>query len=394
VNSKWHFENAEVAGSFSANLGEISFTGNSLITTSIIADDALFSGTVELGFDCSFDDLIIQGGSNLNLLESITLNISNSLILESAFQNEISIFSSSIESQPTLKLAFRDILCVDYVSLSNLIVASEGIFNLGANSIASNVDGIFSEACEELVLPNFRLEQNCANSAIQFINNSIGAEDVDLYEWDFGDDFVNSQGNRTVSNPIVIFNESGEYTVTLKIQKGDLTFQFTDQVSITSNNLTPINLINVDDGLAASILQTQYVWYKDGILIPDQTSRIYQPVESGSYQVGYTSSGSVCGSRISPPFLFEVITSVNETINSERQFAYPNPTTGNIIIESVNGIKRFSVTDLTGLLLMSKDIEEAQSRIVIDLSTFGSSFYLITVFDLNGKISNHKIVKQ
>jgi hypothetical protein len=314
--------------------------------------------------------------------------------LESAFQNEISIFSSSIESQPTLKLAFRDILCVDYVSLSNLIVASEGIFNLGANSIASNVDGIFSEACEELVLPNFRLEQNCANSAIQFINNSIGAEDVDLYEWDFGDDSVNSQGNRTVSNPIVIFNESGEYTVTLKIQKGDLTFQFTDQVSITSNNLTPINLINVDDGLAASILQTQYVWYKDGILIPDQTSRIYQPVESGSYQVGYTSSGSVCGSRISPPFLFEVITSVNETINNERQFAYPNPTTGNIIIESVNGIKRFSVTDLTGLLLMSKDLEEAQSRIVIDLSTFGSSFYLITVFDLNGKISNHKIVKQ
>ena len=123
-----------------------------------------------------------------------------------------------------------------------------------------------------------------------------------------------------------------------------------------------------------------------GSSIPRGTEYIYDWIAKGEGIPVFTAIANAAGVVTEASYLTEHLTSTESyTASSIRLF--PNPTFGQIKIESdLRG--NYLLFDLTGKLI-KKDVYEAFTK--IDLSTFKSGFYIITLIAENGQIITKKI---
>jgi len=86
---------------------------------------------------------------------------------------------------------------------------------------------------------------------------------------------------------------------------------------------------------------------------------------------------------------------VNENSTNEMVVVYPNPTSGDVIIELPQSIENCSIiiTDLQGKLIQSQS-DLSGNKIQINLSSLNSGIYLITVSDATGINHTARIIKQ
>ena len=123
-----------------------------------------------------------------------------------------------------------------------------------------------------------------------------------------------------------------------------------------------------------------------GSSIPRGTEYIYDWIAKGEGIPVFTAIANAAGVVTEASYLTEHLTSTESyTASSIRLF--PNPTFGQIKIESdLRG--NYLLFDLTGKLI-KKDVYEVFTK--IDLSTFKSGFYIITLIAENGQIITKKI---
>lgn len=393
--TKWVFDNSLIQhlneGSI-VRLDDLIFEGSNSVSVPIISKTALFSDVISLYEDFITDELTMNEGAVLTVSAEKNIEVNGKFTFQSDGNSNTYISGQSSVLPSKLKLNFRDLICISHLSMENIEVEIDGVFNCNPCEISSNVVGVFSLDCDELILPNFAIERNCANSKVHFINNSIGP--INNFEWDFG----NGLTNETVTNnqnPVVVYNAPGLYLVKLKVSNSQLSITYEKEIEIVNNPLPPISILNLQEGLVGSISQSSYIWFLNGVEIQGQSTRILKPQETGTYQVGYVNNGSSCGNRISDPFVYEIVTN-NENVEFRETPTklYPNPTNEFVTIEHSSGLRKIEVLDYYGKVILKYTLDNPEQNAKVDMSQLTSSLYFVRLFDIDGTILLFKIFKQ
>ncbi|TMI96879.1 MAG: T9SS type A sorting domain-containing protein [Bacteroidetes bacterium] len=82
----------------------------------------------------------------------------------------------------------------------------------------------------------------------------------------------------------------------------------------------------------------------------------------------------------------------NTPLNIEKIKIYPNPTQGNIAIESKKHLKEIYVTDFTGKILMRVETNDKQTKWYVSLSAYPNATYLIKYITADDQWGAEKVV--
>ena len=82
----------------------------------------------------------------------------------------------------------------------------------------------------------------------------------------------------------------------------------------------------------------------------------------------------------------------NIPTNIEKIKIYPNPTQGNITIESKNHLKEIYITDFTGKILMRIETNEKQTKWNVGLSSYPNATYLVKYITAEDRWGAEKVV--
>ena len=82
----------------------------------------------------------------------------------------------------------------------------------------------------------------------------------------------------------------------------------------------------------------------------------------------------------------------NTPLNIEKIKIYPNPTQGNITIESKKHLKEIYVTDFTGKILMRVETNDKQTKWYVSLSAYPNATYLIKYITADDQWGAEKVV--
>jgi hypothetical protein len=188
---------------------------------------------------------------------------------------------------------------------------------------------------------------------------------------------VSGNGNKTLavgSNPfaIVVTAEDGTTTKTynVTVNRAYLTHQITATVVGGNGLIAPEGIIEIIDNqnqLFTMIPNAGYVVDQilvDGTNVGNSESYLFENVTAN-----HTISVS-----------FKKTTGLDE--NQTLQLTiYPNPTTGEVTIESNNAIEHIQLYDLNGCLLQEQYVN--QTKVLLDLSNYSAETYILNV---DGKI--------
>lgn len=124
----------------------------------------------------------------------------------------------------------------------------------------------------------------------------------------------------------------------------------------------------------------------------------YTPYFSG--QNNFTSFGEDMNGELyvtNANVIFKVVDTALSTTNFENAgfTLFPNPVKNSFSVKNGNGIKitKVDVHDLTGKLLLSKDLVKSDAE-TIDVTVLSKGMYLVSIFTANGKNYSSKLIKE
>ncbi len=234
-------------------------------------------------------------------------------------------------------------------------------------------------------------------AAVSTVINNCAAASYSLasYSWNFGDPLSGAANNTsTAQNPKHVYSSTGTYTSTLILnyQCYSDTLKQVVNVSTASPTFAVSGATAICKGektiYTASGAQN-YTW----AVLPTavvNSSIALNPTVTTQYTVSATSS--VTGCRWDYVFSLTVnkCLGLNDVDGAMENVAiYPNPTTGNLFIESEKQIS-IAIYNQLGQLLLNKQITESKTQ--IDLSSFSKGLYFIKIND-GEKVKVKEIVK-
>src|SRR5690606_13608126 len=123
-------------------------------------------------------------------------------------------------------------------------------------------------------------------------------------------------------------------------------------------------------------------WYLDGKVIPEAKGRIWAPKASGVYRVAYKpSSASDCGNRISTPFEYELVSSIEDNVFAAQGplEIYPNPASDVINVYNTRTGDRIVLSDITGRSVFSVVSSGVTPSEQIDVRFLNPGIYILKV---------------
>lgn len=171
-----------------------------------------------------------------------------------------------------------------------------------------------------------------------------------------------------------IFNPSqagvGQHTIQFTGNSGGcaVTGSFTIRVFATD---TPSIEALGTDSIRATILGSNYRWYRDGVRLMGENTRAIRPQISGIYRVEVEQAG--CWSDASSDFAY-FMTSVASAATTSFK-VYPNPSEGAFVLEHAASTCSIEIRDAQGRLLQA--FESSDAKLHIDLQTAAPGVYLL-----------------
>lgn len=131
-----------------------------------------------------------------------------------------------------------------------------------------------------------------------------------------------------------------------------------------------------------------YQWYVDGNLIPGATSQNYTPTQNGIYVVRITDANG-CVYAYSAGYPYTLVTGIKENQIAANLKVYPNPTNGIVTIDDwyIKSIGySVNVIDAQGKIIISQQNENK-----LDLSSFDSGVYFVSIQTADGMLINKRV---
>ncbi len=190
-------------------------------------------------------------------------------------------------------------------------------------------------------------------------------------------------------------NAAGAYTVTVTNPSNGCTA--TSVVNVTSNTTAPaVATISQLGNVLTSSSATNNQWYFNGAIMPGETNQTLNVTQNGNYTVVVTDPSNGCTST-SVIFTVGSIGISVVGINGELN-VYPNPNNGEFAIVltlSEKSTIKIEIRNVLGQLVFDDEILNASGQITrnVNIGTYGSGNYILTVSNKNGKTVK-KIVVQ
>ena len=126
-----------------------------------------------------------------------------------------------------------------------------------------------------------------------------------------------------------------------------------------------------------------YQWELNGVAIPGATNSSYYAKQSGSYTVMITENGC---SEYSQGIDLYFITGVTTQKNTNSLNVYPNPSTGLLTIEGVEGTTE--IYDIYSRLVLTTNFK------TLDITHLPDGIYFVRAVDKQGRIYSQKVIKR
>lgn len=220
----------------------------------------------------------------------------------------------------------------------------------------------------------------CNGDSVQLNAIPTGGSGINTFSWSSNPSGFSSN----MQNPKVLTTANTTYSVSINNSGNNANAQ----VLVTVNQKPTTPIISQIGNTLNSNSTTGNQWYFSGNKINGASSQVFNPTQSGVYQVQVIDFASNCGSQLSADFNFTFV-GLEEITNSKSLTIFPNPSNGTLNFEGdfIQSNKfEISVFDITGKLIsISKNIKS------IDISTSHDGFYFITIQNENGEKLNRKI---
>lgn len=142
------------------------------------------------------------------------------------------------------------------------------------------------------------------------------------------------------------------------------------------------------DSIRATLVGTNYRWFRDGMQLMGANTRAIRPQLSGIYRVEVEQGG--CWSDASGDFPY-FMTSVSPQATKLLK-VYPNPSAGQFVLEHAGNACSIEIRDAQGRLLQAFDSQD--TRLTIDMQTASPGVYLLRYQSGGAPASWVRLVKQ
>lgn len=170
----------------------------------------------------------------------------------------------------------------------------------------------------------------CAGKEVQFIDQSSGISAS--WNWTFTG---GTPASSTLQNPVVTFNTTGTFDVSLQVanQAGNNSVTKSNFITVIAPSLNAAFTVN-GNVLTASTIALGYQWYFNNIAIQGATGSVLTAMQTGSYTLMVTDSNGC--TDLSLPMVVSGINSA--TVNNSIVSVYPNPNHGEFTV-AMNAVK-------------------------------------------------------
>lgn len=288
-----------------------------------------------------------------------------------------------VHNLPTVDLGAAQETCE-----GNSVLLNAGTFNTynwstleTSSSITVSSSGTYSVTVSD--------ENGCeANDNVLVTINS-------LPEVSLGNDTTICSGNSLVLNPGTFvdyiwsdnatvasktINSAGLYAVTVTDNNG---CEGSASINIYTQDLPVSQFSETENGDEITFTNSSsnaniYTWnFGDG-----ETSNEINPIHTfsstGTFVVELTAENS-CGTDVSNTTI--IIVSSQDIKSNEDVNIYPNPTNSNIFIEASNAFTSYQISDISGKIILTDDINSSITK--IDMSNYSKGIYFIKLYTNN-----------
>jgi PKD repeat protein len=196
------------------------------------------------------------------------------------------------------------------------------------------------------------------------------------YYWNSGPGLIPSDNEQVLVSP----TSNSTYALSGVSQIGCLN---TDNAAITIISPPSAPTITLADYTLVTIPAQSYIWYVNGVEIPDSDTMSWQPIYNGNYNVRIFDQYGC--TAISAPFTFSWV-GIDDLPNQEIRM-FPNPAVNSFRIDSDNDIENISVYSSTGQLVYSKSGKFKSLEILGN--DWNSGIYLVRIKTNNSSFSRH-----
>ncbi|WP_198673033.1 S8 family serine peptidase [Algoriphagus litoralis] len=384
LTAKFEGSSGQYANSSPTQISRLEvMSGTLALSTDGLENLAISNGKAVLG-SASLDvqELALGPGGTLEFAQVSSFTVLGQITSSATQQTKASI--SALAAGSTLIFDVYKKLCFDHLNVSNVNKSGQGIINLGTTATIQNATGWLSQPCDEVLFAKFESTYPCVGAAVTFENQSEGA--VSSYLWEFGSGITS-----TLENPIFVFDSPGRYPVKLTISNSLGSTSFTEEIEISSNELSkPVIVINGSQ-LTSQQPGSSYQWYLNGEAIAGATGRSFVAEGDGSYQVAIFNE--LCN-RISDPVIISALPEPD--LGRFGVFVGPVPSEDVITLQISNeyrGPIHYSIIDLAGRVYLTKVAGKNSEEWTEVITLPNPSGLYILKIETNKLIFHKKIIK-
>lgn len=363
-----------------------SFMGSIQVDTLILSQNSAWSGTFQS------DYLEIQPGSELvfgegTVIETATFN------LNSDASSPVS-FKGSPDEPGEFRVQGIRKKCFDFLLVQDVRAGGEATLNAGPEGQLSGVtDGWFQTECDKVLFADFTFEYPCLGNTTSFFNTSSG-ELVSL-SWDIRTSEGDILANSELEDFVYDFTEAGVYEISLSVEDvNGIQRTVTREIEVVANTIGELVLFEDVLGLAASLPNLSYQWFKDGLPIEGAVDRFFQPTETGSYVV--QASNGTCSVMSNAFEYISQVVSIEDHDPEMKLLLHPNPSTSQVQLQwwdESRGEISIGLYNSAGMKVweMSDRKEEQLYETLLAVQQLPKGVYLVKV---QGENSRNSLVKR
>jgi hypothetical protein len=225
---------------------------------------------------------------------------------------------------------------------------------------------------------NYKVKANIVGDSVNCLNSSktytskVNLNDKSLaYVWKY------NTSQSTFPDFKVSFPSTGTKNIELTLTSNCGTDKATKSIQTITSPTKPS--ISQTNNILTSNVAIGNTWYKDGLLLPNETNKTLTITSSGKYKVTAQNS---CGSSTSNE-ISVILTGNEEALLIDNIQIYPNPMTSELVFEGLNQDYIAEIMNQYGAVIIMSNISRKNT---IDVSGLNSGMYFLRLYDDKGTV--------
>jgi hypothetical protein len=369
------------------SLGGFIAEGGNLVLASIgtIGDFQIRSGAVRMDQqETEVQTLALSRGIELVLADGAILMVASNLL-----HDEVGTGVTRIRSDGKASLShpvYRK-YCFRQVSVANVDLTGDAIVNLGPGATITNSQNWLNIVCDNVLFPNFQARFTCVGGLTEFVNLTEG--NVTSYSWNFG-----NFGSSTAENPTFMFNTARTYSITLVVRGPGGQRSFQRNITVTPNSLRQPEIVVNGSQLTSLVPAARYQWYRNGVRLPNATSRTLMAADGGSYQVAVIDDQC---NRLSSAVVISSLEPAPEPELARQGYSIgPNPFDRQVTVTINNGHRgmvHYGLYSSSGVLVSSFELMKNQQQVTHEMEMPEAKGLYLMIIRAGAEVVQHKLVK-